>query len=86
MSRHITTNEIEIGSRIDLPGYRGVIVAEVYPDGVRVVWFDDMMRGPFSAILPHAALYKTRYHDERNGEHESYHDMHPDFTGKTGEI
>jgi hypothetical protein len=81
----IRTQDIDVGSRIDLPG-RGVIVADNMPDGLRVIWFDDMMRGPYSAVLPHCTLYRRTYHDERNGEHQSFYDVHPDFTGKTGEI
>jgi hypothetical protein len=84
MTKMVSTKEIEVGSRIDLWD-RAVIVAEVAEDGLRVIWYDDRMQGPYSAVLPHCSLYRTIYHDERLGEHESYHDVHPDFTGKTGE-
>jgi hypothetical protein len=85
MTKMVSTKEILVGSRIDLWD-RAVIVADVQDDGLRVVWFDDMMRGPYSAVLPHCSLYRTIYHDERNGEHESFYDVHPDMTGKTGEV
>jgi len=91
MLRAVNSRDIDIGSRIDLPGSdgqpgRGVIVFDNQPDGLTVVWYDELMRGPYSAVLPHCTLYTRHYHDERNGEHQSFYDVHPDFTGKTGEI
>lgn len=80
----IRTHDISVGDRIDLPG-RGVIVTDIAPDGVSVIWFDDMGRGPYSAVLPHAGLNRHMYHDERNVD-RSWWETHPDVTGKTGAI
>lgn len=85
MFKSVSSRDVDIGDRIDLAG-RGVIVFDNMPDGLRVAWYDDMMRGPYSAVLPHCTLYRRRYHDERNGEHQSFWDVHPDITGRTGEI
>lgn len=81
-----SSRDIEVGDRIDLDGFRGLIVFDNQPDGLTVVWFDDLMRGPYSAVLPHCTVRKRLYHDERNGEHQSFWDVHPDITGKSGEI
>lgn len=81
-----TTRDIEIGDRIDIDGFRGMIVTDIQTDGIAVVWFTPDGIGPNHMVLPHGALHKRRYHDERNGEHKSYFNTHPDFTGRSGEI
>jgi hypothetical protein len=81
----IDTRDVMIGCRIDTP-HRGLIVYGNDPSGISVLWFDRQGRGPHFATLPHTKLFGRIYHDERNGEHQSYHDTHPDFTGKTGEV
>lgn len=85
MTSTVNTRDASVGDRIDLAD-RGVIVASNDDRGLGVVWYDHMMRGPYFAVLPHCTLYRRTYHDERNGEHQSYWDMHPDFTGRTGEV
>lgn len=80
-----STKDIDVGSRIDLPGFRGVIVTDNTPEGVAVMWFDDQGQGPHHGVLPHGKVMAVAYHDERVKD-QSWWDFHPDRTGKTGEI
>lgn len=90
MFRQTDTRDIEVGDRIDLEN-RAVIVTGIDPDGISVMWFTPNAEnggglGPFHAVLPHGALHKLRYHDERLGQQESFWDHNVTMTGKTGEI
>lgn len=84
MFKQTTSRDIDVGDRIDLPG-RGVIVTGIEPDGLAVMWFDDKGQGPYHATLPHGSLHRTAYIDERNTD-RSWWEVHPDITGKTGEV
>jgi len=90
MLRSCSTRDIAVGDRIDLPG-RGVIVTDVQPDGISVMWFTPDAEnggglGPFHAVLPHGMLHKLRYHDERLGQQESFWDHNVTITGRTAEV
>ena len=80
-----STRDIDVGSRIDLPGFRGVIVASNDESGLGVIWYDDQGCGPHHAVLPHGKVQTVAYHDERNADRH-YTEVHPDFTGKYGEV
>jgi len=60
---HKHTSDIEVGSRIDLPGSRGVIVTSNEPDGLGVMWYAPDGTGPFHAVLPHGKVQAVAYHD-----------------------
>jgi hypothetical protein len=81
-----STRDINIGDRIDIANFRGVIVTDNNNDGLSVMWFTPDGLGPYHMNLPHADAAPRLYHDERNGEQDSYWDTHPDFTGKYGTI
>jgi hypothetical protein len=89
--RHtFNTKDCMQGDRIDVPptgehAGRAVIVAEQLDVGVRVIWFDDMGRGPYSAVLPHCTVTGHLYANETRRD-TSFWDTHPDMTGKTGEV
>jgi len=81
----VNTRDVTPGDRIDMRD-RAVIVASNDDSGLGVLWFTPEGLGPFYAVLPHCTLYRSFYDDERLGEHKSWWDIHPDVTGKTGEI
>lgn len=83
------SRNIDVGSRLDITGdfdHRGVIVVGNDDNGLSVIWYTPDGVGPHYATLPHAKLHQTRYHDERGGEHQSFWDTHPDFTGAYGDV
>lgn len=85
MIRTASTRDIPVGEQVNLPG-RSVVVFSNAPDGWGAVWYSATGVGPFYAKLPHGPVQKCLYWDERNGRHESWWDVHPDATGKTGEV
>jgi hypothetical protein len=52
---------------------RNVIVSEVFPFGVEVIWYTPRGVGPFRRLMPHADLAKILYVPESSGRHKSHY-------------
>ena len=90
-----TADVLHIGAHISIPmedgTYRRCEVVAMDDYSFRVKFFDLEGKGPFFCVLPHAALpgntiHRNLHEDDRGGQHKSFWQTHPDFTGRTGEV